>query len=391
MISREELRQLAGFECQHPSEHAISFYFQPSTPQDKSHREETIFAKDLIRKTLQELQLNGRNREVIEDLEKILHLAEALHGNQARAKAVFACAGRKLWREFDLPPAPGGTRLFVNRRFHLKPLAPVFSDHPRLWLALIDRQTARFLEVQFDRISEQASMLDPVPRHGRSDGYLGYDAGHLQRHTEDEVRRHYVRAAEFLKSAEERKQFEALVIGCNDVNWPDLQSQLHSYVQKKLLGRFSADFGTLTNEKAAEAARRILGDSLQRHHQALVSETLSEAKSNGRGVTGLRRVLRATEQGEVEFIIMTQAYSARAVECTNCGHLDSHLVHYCPVCGRATRGLDDVCEALVPAAVKNNIGLVLVPQDDALDHVGNIAALLRFRADHNKNHMRAAS
>src|SRR5712692_1336944 len=273
MISREELRQLAGVECQHPNELAISFYFQPNTPQDKSHREEAIFARDLVRRTLQELQINelqpnGRNRQVIEDLERILHLAEGLHGNQARGKAVFACAGRKLWREFDLPPASGLTRLFVNRRFHLKPLAQVFSEHPRLWVALIDRQTARFLEVQFDRISEQGSMLDPVPRHGRSDGYLGYDAGHLQRHTEDEVRRHYLRAAEFLKDAAERKQYEALVIACNDVNWPDLQSQLHSGVQKRLLGRFSADFGTLTNERAAEEARRILRDSLQRHHQA---------------------------------------------------------------------------------------------------------------------------
>jgi peptide subunit release factor 1 (eRF1) len=391
MISRDELRQLARFECQHTNELAISFYFQPSTPHDKSHREEAILAKDLVRKTLQELQLNGQNREAMEDLEKILHLAEGLHGNQARAKAVFACAGRKLWREFDLPPVSSTTRLFVNRRFHLKPLAPVFSEHPPLWLVLIDRQTARFFEVQFDRITEQGSMQDPVPRHGRSDGYLGYDAGHLERHVEDEVRRHYVRAAEFLKDAADRKKFEALVIGCHDVNWPDLQGQLHSYVQKKMLGRFSTDFGTLTSEKAAEEARRILRDSLQRHHQDLVGETLSEAKSNRRGVTGLRRVLRATEQGEVETIIMSQEYSARAVECTNCGHLDSHLVPYCPVCGRGTRGLDDVCDALVAVAVKNNIGLVLVPQDDALDRVGNIAALLRFRGDQNKNQLLAAS
>jgi peptide subunit release factor 1 (eRF1) len=391
MISREELRQLAGFECRHPNELAISFYFQPSTPQDKSHREETILAKDLVRKTLQELKLNGRNSQVIEDLEKILRLAEGLHGNQARGKAVFACAGRKLWHEFDLPQVASGTRLFVNRRFHLKPLAPVFSEHPRLWVALVDRQSARFLEVQFDGITELSSMSNPLPRHGRSDGYLGYDAGHAQRHTEDEVRRHYLRAAELLKEAAERRQFEALVVGCNDVNWPGFESQLHSYVQKKLLGRFSADFGILTHERTAEEARRVLRDSLQRHYQALVSESLSEAKSNGRGVTGLRRVLRATEQGEVETIIMTQEYSAHAVECTNCGHLDSHVVPYCPICGRATRNLDDICEALVPTAVKNNIGLVLVPQNDALDRVGNIAAVLRFRADHNTNRMRTAS
>src|SRR5260370_4384261 len=159
MISREELRQLAAFECQLPNEVAVSFYFTPGKPQDKSHGEEAIIGKDLIRKTLQELLLNGHNRQVVEDLERIQHLAENLYGNQARAKAVFACVGRKLWQEFDLPPVVA-SRLFVNRRFHLKPLAPVFSEHPHLLLTIIDRQTARFLEVQFDRISEQGAILD---------------------------------------------------------------------------------------------------------------------------------------------------------------------------------------------------------------------------------------
>jgi peptide subunit release factor 1 (eRF1) len=108
-------------------------------------------------------------------------------------------------------------------------------------------------------------------------------------------------------------------------------------------------------------------------------------------VTGLRRVLRATEMGEVETLLMTVDYTARAVECTACGHMDSHLVPYCPLCGRATRQLDDICEALVPAAIKNSIGLVLVPRDETLDRVGNIAALLRFRADRNTNQLLAAS
>jgi peptide subunit release factor 1 (eRF1) len=391
MISRDELRQLASFECQGSNELAISFYFQPSTPQDKSHREEAILAKDLVRKTLQELQLNGRNRDAIGDLEKILHLAEGLHGNQARAKAVFACAGRSLWREFDLPPSPSATKLFVNRRFHLKPLAPVFSEHPRLWVALIDRHTARFLEIQFDQITEQGALTNRLPRHGRSDGYAGYDAGHVQRHADDEVRRHFRNATEFLKSAAERKQFAALVIGCHDVNWPDFQNQLHPYVQERLMGRFSGDLGSITDELARLEAERILRESLHRHHQGLIREALDGARSNGRGVTGLRRVLRATELGEVETILMTHEYSARAVECTACGHLDSHLVSYCPACGRATRDLPDVCEALVPMAIRSNIGLVLVPPDDALNRVGNIAALLRFRADRNKNELRAAS
>jgi peptide subunit release factor 1 (eRF1) len=391
MISREELQQLASFQCRHPDELAISFYFQPSTPQDKSHREEIIFAKDLVRKTIQELQMNGPFRGALEDLKRILELAERLHGNQARGKVVLACGARSIWQEFDVPAGVATTKLFVNRRFHLRPLASVFSEYPKLWVALVDRQRARFLEIQFEQLHEHAAIANLLPRHGRSDGYSGYDAGHSERHEENDYRRHYQAVAETLKNAAEKKHFEALVVACHEVNWSELQAQLHPYVQKKLLGRFSADLNTLTDAEAKVEAERIVRESLQQHHDNLIREVIDEARSNGLGVTGLRRVLRATEMGEVETLLMSSDYTARAVECTACGHLDSHVVPYCPLCGRATRQLDDICEALVPVAIKNNIGLVLLPRDETLDRVGNIAALLRFRADRNTNQLLAAS
>jgi peptide subunit release factor 1 (eRF1) len=391
MISREELRRLAAFECRHPNELAITFYFQPNTPKNKSHREEAIEAKDLVRKTLQQLELNGQGREAVTDLDRILRLAESLHGNQARAKAVFACSERDLWAEFDLPASQEQTRLYVNRRFHLKPLASLFSEYPRTWIALVDRQHARFSEIYFDQVQQRGEIQNPAPRHGRSDGFAGYDAGHTQRHSDDEARRHYRQVSDALKNAVERKQFEALVIGCHDVSWPDLQAQLHPDVQKKVVGRFSENSGSLSNEKAIAEANRVLRESLEQHHRTLLNQTLDEARSNGRGVTGLRRVLRSLELGEVDTLLMSRDYSARAVECPSCRHLDSHLVPYCPVCGRATRTLEDVCEALVPNVVKNSIALVLLPPDDTLDRIGNIAALLRFRADRNKNQLLAAS
>ena len=60
------------------------------------------------------------------------------------------------------------------------------------------------------------------------------------------------------------------------------------------------------------------------------------------------------------------------------------MVRYCPVCGRGTRELEDVCDAIVPAAIRRDVELFYVNDEPALDHVGNIAALLRFRADQSK-------
>ena len=116
MITREQIRELAEFECEKDSQCALSFYFQPQTPHSKAHREESILAKDLVRNAQREAEKEGKKNGTRADLERILDLAGSLHGNQTRAKAVFACSAHNFWREFDLPPRLSGTQLFVNRR-----------------------------------------------------------------------------------------------------------------------------------------------------------------------------------------------------------------------------------------------------------------------------------
>ena len=44
MITREDIRELAQFQVDDELGCALSFYFQPRTPQNKSHREEAILA-----------------------------------------------------------------------------------------------------------------------------------------------------------------------------------------------------------------------------------------------------------------------------------------------------------------------------------------------------------
>jgi peptide chain release factor subunit 1 len=383
MMTREDLRELAEFQGD-DADRAISFYFQPSPPRNKSHREQAILAKDLVRQALREAEKSGRNGGARADLQRILELAGELRGNRARAKAVFACAARSIWREVDLPPHLAKTQLFVNRRFHLKELAAVLGAQPHLWVALVDRQRARFFHLHLDQIEEQEALIQPLPRRGRGDGYAGYDAGHAERSVNDEVLHHFKRVAELLKQGVERGAFSQVVIGCQDAHWREFEAHLHPYVKQRLLGRFTSEVSNVTEEQVREQGERVLKESLAQHRHQQVREVLGQARGNGRGVTGLRRVLRSLEMGEVQVLLMTENYSARAVECASCGHLDAHMVRYCPVCGRSTQELEDVCEAVVPAAIRRDVELIYVNDEPEFDRVGGIAALLRFRADQKK-------
>jgi len=391
MITHEEIRELAQFKID--QSYAITFYFEPHTPQNKSHRAEAILAKELVRNALRESEKNGKHGSLRSDLNRILVLAEGLHGNQARAKAVFACGQRNFWREFDLPPQFAPTQLFVNRQFHLKPLAQLLGAQPRLWAAIVDRQRARFFDLRLDELKEREGLFRTPPvRQGRSDGFAGYDGGHTQRRIEDEARHHYKDVAEHLKDGLEHGLFENLIIGCHDTNWHEFESQLHPYVRKRVLGRFSTEVAKLTNDQIREQATRILHESLARRRHQLVREVLDQAKSNGLGVTGLRRVLHSLELGEVQTLLLGDNFRHAAVECTGCRHLDAHLVRCCPACGRETRELEDVADAIVPLAVCHGLELFYVKDDEEFDKAGNIAALLRFRADHRRGRTdRAAS
>lgn len=389
MITRDQLRELAQFHSS-GAECAVSFYLQPQTPHDKSHREESILVKDLVRSAIRSAETDGKNGNTRADLDRVLDYASNLRG-KTHACAVFACADRGFWREFELPPQLPGTQLVVNRRFHLKPLAQLLGAQTRLWLALVDRHRARFFDVRLDDLKEHEALFHALPHRGRGDGFAGYDGGHSQRSVQDEVLHHFKNVAAHLQEMQEKKAFENLIIGCQDQNWHEFEPHLHPYVRKRVLGRFAAEVGSITFDEMREQTSLVQQQALEERRHGLVREALSQAKSNSRGVTGLRRVLRSLELGEVQTLLLGENYHALAVECENCGHLDAHMVPWCPVCGRSTRELEDVGDAIIPAAILRDTELLYVKDEPEFDMAGNIAALLRFRTDQSSGSRIAAA
>jgi hypothetical protein len=354
---RDELRQLAAIESPHGC--AISFYFQPETPQDRSHRQEAIKVKDLVRDALKNLDRTGDHARARADLERILALADQLHNNHSRAKAIFACAEHGIWKEFDLPPAVGRTHLHVNNRFHLTPIASASLDLPRATVLLIDRENARILDLELDQVTERATIHNELPRRGRSDGFRGYDGGHLERHVDNEAMRHFKEV------------------------WSEVEPHLHTYVRDALLSRIDVDPGA-SLERIREESVRVLEERRRNDVQGAVREVLGEAQRNGRGSVGLHHVLTSLERGEVQKLFLGRQFNASIVECAHCGHLDTRHVKQCAICGKETREIDDAVRALLGHALQGGVEIAYVPDDDEeFQKAGNIAALLRFRADQN--------
>jgi len=391
MMTRDEIRELAAFQADETKGAcALSFYFQPDPPQDRSHRREAIVAKDIVKQALKSAAASGKNGSLHADLDRVLDLATNLRGN-ARGRAVFACSARKFWKEYELPPHLGGTQIYLQPRFQLKPLAALLGAQPALCVVMVDRQRARFFDLRLDVLREHGAIVHMLSRSASSYGYNGYEAGHAERRVAEEALQHFKAVSERLRADFERGAWERLIVGCHDVNWPEFDSHLHPYVKQRLIGRFSADVASVSNEEIRDHSGALLTQWITERASTKVREALDFAKGNGRGVAGLRRVLQALETGEVQTIFLAENYSSRAVECPHCGHLDAHLVASCVACGRRTRELADVCDAIIPIAIRRNIELFYLKEHDELDRAGNIAALLRFRSDQTTGQVAAAS
>jgi len=384
MISRDTLRQLAEIESK--SGHAVSFFYQPPPPRDKSHREEHILLKDLIREAVDSHEKRGhRNHDLglRADLDRIAAVGNQLRGNGAHSKAIFACSENDFWREFNLPAQLPETRLEVNSHFHLKPLVELLSKSPRTCVAVIDREHALIFEATLGELSESEKIVNPLPRRVRSDGFKGYDAGHNERHVENEAMRHFKEVADRLLARFESGHFDYLAIGCRDEIWSEIFPHLHSYLTKRLVGRFSADPAATTQQQILNQVERRIAERESNDRKALTREVLGEAQRDALGAIGLRNVLRSLEKGEVQVLLMGSNFSAQASECINCGHMDTRVSKTCGVCGQEAVEVREIGDALVRQAILRGVDIAFIHDDPDFDRVGNVGALLRFRADHN--------
>lgn len=388
MITRREIRELA--EIQSARGCAVTFYYQPDTPQNQSHREEAILVKDLAREALREAEKEGRNEYARADLSRILELAERLHGNAGKAKAIFADSSQNFWREFDIPAWLDKTRVMINRRFHLKPLAPLLEINPRVCICAVDRSKARFFDYQNEICKEVIGFFNELPRVGESTGGGGYDAGHISRRVSEFAKHHYKQVADTILKFFERGSCQTLAVGIRDENWTEFESVLHPYLRKNLVGRFHADPESTTPRQVKENIERLLGEQELKRRQGLVQEALGEAQRRGRGAVGLRHVLRSLETGEIQALLLGEHFHAPGVECRHCGHVDMIVQRNCAICSHPVSEVEDISDAILGAALRGGIEVVYVRGDSELEAAGNIAALLRFRADQNKAAMLAS-
>lgn len=382
MISNQDLQELAGFTSRNAD--AISFYFGAQRPTELAHREEPILTKEKIQEVFGNLQ--GSSPSVREDIHRLLETAAGMKGNESRAKVVFACASRQFWREYDLE---GRLPLLLDAAttFRLAPLLPSLTQPRRYCIALADRNRARLLILEAGKIHEHSDALDeeldPELDKVRTTGTGG--SRHVERQREEMVRQHFKFLASHLLHFHEHKDYDALIVGCRDTMWPEIEQALHPDLKRVLIGHFRIDPGLATAEEVQERAKAFIQELERREDLNLLQQAAGGAAADARGAVGLPAVLRAIEKGEVQTLVWTPRQNTKEQPigvCRNCGHLQLGQEGACDLCGQEMQVYARAEEALVRRALLWTLEMRVI-EDATLPPPDEFAAVLRFRSDHN--------
>jgi peptide subunit release factor 1 (eRF1) len=88
--------------------------------------------------------------------------------------------------------------------------------------------------------------------------------------------------------------------------------------------------------------------------------------------------LSALSEQRVEALLLQDNFDAAGVCCPQCGSLYPAGVAACPADGTPTVERDDITDLAVRRAITQAAQVVVVRDDERLEPLGSIAALLRF-------------
>lgn len=311
--------------------------------------------------------------DVREDVERIRDAFRDFDFQGAHGVAVFACASEDLLEVIKLPRTVDNA-VVVDEAPYVEPLVEVQSG-VRYGVVLVNRQTARIFRGSRDRLDEVARVDDEV--HRRHD-QGGLSQSRYQRSVDKEAQDHLKHAAEELLRRHKRRPFEALFVGAPEAVFNDFCERLHPYLAERVAGRIEIDVEHTGVDEVQHAAEQTIAAYERKLEEEALDRLEQGAATGGRGASGLDDTLTALNEQRVEILLLQENFDAAGVCCPQCGWLGPSSVAACPADGTETVGREDITDLAVRRAITQSARVVRVRDDERLEPLGSIAAVLRF-------------
>jgi peptide chain release factor subunit 1 len=215
---------------------------------------------------------------------------------------------------------------------------------PRWAVVLASRKHGRIFTGTEVALTEVSDVDDDV--HGRH-AQGGWSQARYQRGIEKEAKDHVGRICERLFALHRSRPIDHLVVGGPAEIWPLVDAGLHPYLRERLTGHVEIDVSRSSTEQVLEHARAAMAEERARREREAIGRVMEGLGTGNKSIAGPDEVLAALDDRRVATLLVSKGAT------------------------------EDRFEQAVEDALAQSAEIVVV-ESEALDSLGNVAALLRY-------------
>lgn len=366
MITERDLQELLDYKAQH---HVLSVYLNT----DPALGSSDVY-KLKLRSSLKDIDLP-------EDVAIIERYFDHEFDWSGRSVAVFSCAPEDFFRAYPIAVSVR-SRVRLNSRPHVKPLADLLDSYGGYGVALIDKQGARLFSFHIGQLREQEGVLGESVRrtkHGGGSQAAGRRSGEAGQtyHTEGITDRNMKISADFASQFFSENNIRRVLIGGTDDNIAQFRHLLPKSWQSLIVGTFPMAMTASHAEVMAKAMQ--IGKKAEKQRENRLLETVITGAAKGRGgVTGLGETMRAIHEGRVQTLLISEGFRAEGYRCLGCGYITSQKSDQCDFCGNEFERIPDAVESAVRNVLQDGGEVEVLHDNPTLKEHGYIGGLLRY-------------
>ena len=366
MLTERDLQELLDFKAQHP---ILSVYL---------NTDPALGSSDVYKL---KLRSNMKEVDLPEDTSIIERYFDHEYDWSGRSVALFSCAPEKFFRVYPIAVSVR-SRVRINNRPHVKPLADLLDSYGGYGVALIDKQGARLFSFHLGELTEQEGILGESVRrtkHGggsQAAGRRGGEAGQTY-HTEGIAERNMKEAADFAAQFFTENHIRRVLIGGTEDNITPFRNLLPKTWQSLIVGTFPISM-TASHAEVMTRAMEIGRQFEVKQEQRLLEAVITGAAKKRGGITGLEDTWRAIHEGRVQNLLITEGFRAEGYRCTGCGYVTAQAMDQCDFCIAKFEKITDVVELAVRKVLQDGGEVEVLHNNPTLKKHGNIGGLLRY-------------
>lgn len=366
MLTDRDLKDLLDYQAQSP---VLSVYLntEPNAGSVDTH-------KLRLRSLLKEI-------EMPEDVERVLRYFDHEFDWSGRSVAIFSCVPQAYFQAYPLAVVVR-SRVRVDDRPYVKPLADLLDSFGGYGVALVDKQGARLFYFHLGELREMEGVVGEEIRHtkrgggSQAAGRRGGVAGKTN-YTEELAERNIKDAADFAARFFAENNVRRVLIGGTEDNLKPFRASLPKAWQSLVVGTFPMSMNA-SHIEVMEKAMEIGIDAEERRKAKLVDAIVTSAAKGRGGVVRLEDTLGALHDGRVQTLVIRDGLRVTGWKCRGCGYVTSKSAEACSYCGNGFDQVPDVVELAVRDVMQSGGEVEVIHTDGALENYENIGALLRY-------------